>query len=184
MRFNKRGIEECHIYRTGENSIFIHDCNITVYQNSIATNYTVNEVIAQSDNFIYAAVNYNYNLEGNELTDIQDGNYNLWVRYDYEITPKVKYLDVIGLPVTGFGKLYFWDSTINTIKYVFGKSVADISETGSEPVYFDIERNRQTSYKLIANISINGADIRITNFYRNATIEPEFRIYFGRGQLD
>lgn len=184
MRFLWQGVDDCHVYRIGENSLFIHDCNITVIENGLPINYQINEVEASSDTYQYALVTYNSELNGNELTEIEDGIYHLWIRYEYEITPKVKYLDVVGLPVTGFGKLYFWDSELSSVKYVFGKAVSDLGETSAPPVYFDIQRNLQTSYKRVCKITVSGANIEVTDFYRNASVEPQFNLYFGEGQLD
>lgn len=184
MRFLWQEIDDCHVYRIGANSIFIHDCNITVIENGLPINYQVNEVETNSDTYQYAISTYNPNLNGNELTEIEDGIYHLWIRYEYEITPKVRYLDVVGLPVAAFGKLYFWDSELSSIKYVFGKAVSDLVETTAPPVSFDIQRNLQTSYKMICKITVSGTNIQITDLYKNSSVESQFNLYFGEGQLD
>lgn len=184
MRLLWPEINECHVYRIGSNAIFVHDCNVTVLQNGDPINYEINEIEANSESYIYATPTYNSDLKGNELRDIDDGIYHLWVRYEYDITPKITYLDVVGLPITAFGKLYFWESQLESIKYVFGKAVSDLEETASAPIYFDVERNRQTSYRVICKITVSGTNIEITDFYRNSIIEPHFNLYFGRGQYD
>lgn len=91
----KNPIDNFRVERTSDNSIKIHEGDISYYQGSVIR----------------------YVIPEDEIFDIDAGTYHLWIKQTWQISKKMLHLAING--TTGVGKVFYWDYSNPTFEYVF-----------------------------------------------------------------